>query len=567
MLLPLLAVGAVTGEQGLVLVVGERPAPRAGGERHQLLEVPRLGRCLRRDEIGLLTAHAIADRLDVEEHHRRLGGLVVVVQEPLVHELIRERIVAHEVELAPQPLELGPAGIVEQEPTQRLVLTVEHEQAALRIAWNDRLEEHRRRKEVLEFSGRTGSLGGHARVHDLRHPWLGLVEDECLAGPPRMREAAVVVPFWRPISLAEKQGLDRGRFRAALIKAHIGPQESRERERLEERRGKFREVERDLRRGLRDKRRGRDGPSERMVPEAMAGGLECRPDVGMLGEHDRRRASPLQPQTIPHDERPRLLGRHLERDQPKQRIAGGGLETIAGDHPQHPLPHREAVADGEDLELVVGVPEEFFLQHLDDLHDRLGIGRGLAPRLPHEGKRGRRGAGARQIEIGAQIGERLPLFRRGDVRQLECDSLGIAGVHIGDAADDDQVAVDRTRPRDRHGAVVAGMHEDRTSRQLRPETQGLGGRVHEHRGLGPEAPRLHLGPAGVRVALLRQKDGGRFALEEAPPGLVGVEPGVALVEIRDEIGHAPGALVTGRFADRPLDERAVGAVALVGRHG
>ena len=155
---------------------------------------------------------------------------------------------------------------------------------------------------------------------------------------------------------------------------------------------------------------GWNGASTRGVVATDAPAIEA-----VLGEHDRRRASPLQPQTIPYDERPRLRRRHLERDQPEQRIAGGGPEPVAGGHPQHPLRHREAIADGEDLELVVGIPEEFLLQHLDHVHDRLQIGRGLTPDLPHEGERGRRGAGARQLEVDAQIGERLPLFGRRDV--------------------------------------------------------------------------------------------------------------------------------------------------------
>ena len=111
------------------------------------------------------------------------------------------------------------------------------------------------------------------------------------------------------------------------------------------------------------------------------------------------------------------------------------------------------------------------------------------------------------------------------------------------------------------------MHEDRPCGQLRPDLQGLGGGVHEDRGLGAEAPRFYLGSPGVAVARFGKEQWGGCRLQEAPTGPVLVRPGVTLQQIGNHIGDAPATLIAGRFADRPFDERAVGAVALVGQHG
>ena len=55
--------------------------------------------------------------------------------------------------------------------------------------------------------------------------------------------------------------------------------------------------------------------------------------------------------------------------------------------------------------------------------------------------------------------------------------------------------------------------------------------------------------------------------QKAPAGLVLVRPGVPLKQIGNQIGDAPRSLFPGCFTDRPFDERAVGSVIVVRKHG
>ena len=304
-----------------------------------------------------------------------------------------------------------------------------------------------------------------------------------------------------------------------------------------------------------------------MSAEPQPGGLDGRPQLRLLGQHERGPVAPFQPQLIPDHERARLGRCHLPRNQPEDRLAGGPLGTLAGDHTQRLLPHGEAVADCQHLVLVVVAPKQPVLQGLDRLHDRLGIGGGLPPLRPHELERGRRGTGDWQRgEVGPQIGKRLPQFRICDVREFERHPVGITRVGIGDAARNGHLGIDRTGPGDRHGAIVSRMHEERPRGQFRPDRQILGGGVHEDRGFGTDAPRLHFGPPPIRVAFVGEKHRALRRFQKAPAGLVLVLPRVALQEIGHQIGHAPCALFAARLADRPFDERAVGPVAFVREH-
>ena len=153
------------------------------------------------------------------------------------------------------------------------------------------------------------------------------------------------------------------------------------------------------------------------------------------------------------------------------------------------------------------------------------------------------------------------------MREFECNAVAPGRMGIGDATRDLEVGIDRACPGDRDWALGSRMHEDRPCGQLRPDLQGICGGVHEDRGLGAEAPRFHLASLGVAVARFSQEHRGGCCLQKAPTGPVLVLPGVALQQIGNHIGDAPGALIAGRFADVPFDERAVGSVALVRQHG
>ena len=111
------------------------------------------------------------------------------------------------------------------------------------------------------------------------------------------------------------------------------------------------------------------------------------------------------------------------------------------------------------------------------------------------------------------------------------------------------------------------MHKNRSSGQLRPDLQLLCGRIHEDRGFGTQAPRFHLGPSRAAVASLVEEHRSRCGFQKAPTGPVLVQPRVPLQQIGHQIGDAPRSLIAAGFADRPFDERAVGPVIFVRKHG
>ena len=229
-------VGLVAGEDRLTLLRGQRPTPGPGGEGDELLQMGGLSHRLGGTEGPLVAVHLVAHRLDVEKHHPRVRFVAIVVYQIREHTPMRDRVFAHEMQLGPQPLELGPASVVEQQPPQRLVNATEHEQTPLRVPRDDRLEQNSRREEPAKLRGRPGPLGGHARMHNLRHPRLRLFDHERVAALPRAGHG-------RPARVVHEQCLHGRRFRAALVEPHVGAEKSRQCECVEERLRQFLQVD------------------------------------------------------------------------------------------------------------------------------------------------------------------------------------------------------------------------------------------------------------------------------------------------------------------------------------
>ena len=121
------AVITVAGEDRLAFLRGDWPTPGPGGEGDELLHVPWLGHRLGGTECPLLAVHLLSHRLDLEKHLREARFVAVIVHHLRVHPLMRHCVFAYEMQFGPQPLEFCPAGVVEEEPPQRLVVAAEHE--------------------------------------------------------------------------------------------------------------------------------------------------------------------------------------------------------------------------------------------------------------------------------------------------------------------------------------------------------------------------------------------------------------------------------------------------------
>ena len=176
-------IGAVGREDGFAFIDTEGPTPGPGGESEQRIEVAGLGGGLIGEECCIILFQTFIKSLD-EEVHLGLAFLGIQLQQFRIHERVGGRVLAQEMQFAPETFQLRPAHLIEQESAQRLVLAVQHEKASLRIARDDRLKKHRRWKKGAKLRRWSCPLRGDARMHDLSDPWLGLVRDEWVSGPP-----------------------------------------------------------------------------------------------------------------------------------------------------------------------------------------------------------------------------------------------------------------------------------------------------------------------------------------------------------------------------------------------
>ena len=549
-------VGAVGRENRLAFVGGERTAPGASGESEQRLEVLRFCGDLGREEGFLLPSDLFLEQLDVEEHDpRAVVRFAVVLHESLIGDWGGERLLAHKLQFAPQSVDLRPARVVEQEPTQRLVLAAVQEHAPLGVSRDDQLKENRRWEQRAKFRSRPGSFGGDARMYDLRGQRVARRRfgDRLGQSPAAARGS-------------DQESLDGGRFRTGFIEAHVGAEESRQRERLLQLCRQVLQIDDDLGTGSRHQSGPWHWPPLRVLAEFESGRLlDGRAQLGMLRKHQRRPVTAFQSQPVPNHER---VGLGWQRDHPEERLTGGPLNPLAGDHATQILPRGKAVADRECRIFAVVALEQLVLHGLDRRQDRCRISGGRSPFFSHEGEHVGRQTGVRQTRGHvAQISQCLPQVRSRDMQQLERDPIATGWVSIGDSARDHQLGRDRTRPGDSHGSFLSGMHEERSRGQCRPGLDWFRSRVHEDRRFGTKAPRFQFGPSRAAVAPFgeERRSGGRF--QEAPAGLVLVRPGVPLQQIGHQFGDAPGSLIAGCFADRPFDERAVGPVVFVRKHG
>jgi hypothetical protein len=90
-------------------------------------------------------------------------------------------VLAEEVELVPQAVELAASFFVEQQAAEGFVFAVEQEEAALGVPRNDIREENRRGEECPKLVGRAGTLGSDPGMSDLGHARFGCVCDQRIA--------------------------------------------------------------------------------------------------------------------------------------------------------------------------------------------------------------------------------------------------------------------------------------------------------------------------------------------------------------------------------------------------
>ncbi len=69
------------------------------------------------------------------------------------------------------------------------------------------------------------------------------------------------------------------------------------------------------------------------------------------------------------------------------------------------------------------------------------------------------------------------------------------------------------------------------------------------------------------VTPVGEERGSRRRFQEAPASLVLIGPGVPFQKIGNQIGDAPRSFLPRCFTDGPFDERAVGPVVWVRKHG
>ena len=105
-------------------MAGERPAKRTVRQRDDRVELARLGR----HELPAKRRGPIVDRLAHRLEDLGIGVLGGIFQELQKRIDERECVLAHEVQLGPEPVELGGLGLVEHQPPQVIVLAVKERQ-------------------------------------------------------------------------------------------------------------------------------------------------------------------------------------------------------------------------------------------------------------------------------------------------------------------------------------------------------------------------------------------------------------------------------------------------------
>ncbi len=324
------------------------------------------------DELRFFGTHPFSDRFDVEEHQGRFGWLVIVVEKPFVHLLVCKRIIADEVQLIPKALQLGSSSVVEQKSAEWFVFTMEHEEAALRIPWDDGFEERCGREEGPKSCGVVGPLREHLWVDDLGYPRIGTWEAKWVAIAPRCRAASCRVAHGAA-ALSEKEDLHRGVLRAFHVEPGVGSEESWEGEGFEEGRRQFGKIDDQFRGSLHDQGARGDASPEGVLSEAVSARLDCGAQFGMFRKKERWFTSAFEPEVVPDDKGVWLRGFDLQRHQAEACFTCRGLRLFNCHNFQGLFPRGEPIPNGQHLELVVGAPEQFVLQHVDGLYHRLVV--------------------------------------------------------------------------------------------------------------------------------------------------------------------------------------------------
>ena len=316
-------------------------------------------------------------------------------------------MLAHKLQFAPQPVDLSPARLVEQEPTQRLVFAAVQEDAALSVSRDDRLKEDRRREESTKLRRRPRPFGGDARMHDLR----GMRVAHFSFGDRLSQIAAAACG-------TDQERFNGGRFRTRFVEAHIGAEKPRQRKRLLQFCRQFRQIDDDLGTGSRDESRlWHRSPLRVMAEFESRCLLDDRRQFWMLRKHQRRTVTTFQSQPVPDHEG---VGLSWQRNHTEEQFTGGALHPLERDHATQILPGGKAIANREGRILPVVALKQLVLRGLDRRQDRSRIGGCLPPLFSNVVEQCRSRTGIRQISgRTAQIGQRLPQVWSRDMRQLE----------------------------------------------------------------------------------------------------------------------------------------------------